>query len=195
MKKFEQDMTRFFRELYEEEQKGLVFGEGPECAELMLIGEAPGAEEALKGRPFVGKAGRNLDEFLRLSGFERPKLYITNVVKFRPVKKSNAGRMVNRTPNREEVQQFLPWLHREIELVDPQVVVTLGNTALRAIMGKHVVIGDVHGRFQKKEGRLVYPMYHPASVIYNRSLSEIYLADVQRLGVWRRENMHASSCI
>lgn len=188
MKKFKQEITRFFKDLYEGEQKVLVFGEGADHAALMLIGEAPGAEEVLQGHPFVGKAGRNLDEFLGLSGFVREQLYITNVVKFRPCKVSEAGRTVNRTPTREEVELFLPWLLREIEIVKPRVIVTLGNTALRAIMGKGATIGAMHGRFQKLGDRLVYPMYHPASVIYNRALRDTYLADVDRLRSWREQS-------
>lgn len=188
MKKYKQEMIRFFRDLYEGEQKVLVFGEGEAHAAIMLVGEAPGEQEALLGRPFVGKAGKNLDEFLALSGFVREQLYITNVVKFRPVKESDAGRMVNRTPSREEVELFLPWLQREIALIKPECVVTLGNTALRALMGKGRAIGELHGRFQMlADGQLVYPMYHPASVIYNRSLREPYIADVRRLARWRED--------
>ncbi|MDL2206161.1 uracil-DNA glycosylase [Eubacteriales bacterium OttesenSCG-928-N13] len=185
MKKFKQEMTRFFRELYQGEQKVLVFGEGEEHAAIMLIGEAPGEQESLSGRPFVGKAGRNLDEFLALSGFDRAQLYITNTVKFRPVRTSDAGRTVNRTPSREEIELFLPWLRREIALVKPECVVTLGNTALRALMGNKVTIGAVHGRFQMIDGQLIYPMYHPASVIYNRALRDTYLEDIRRLADWR----------
>ncbi len=187
MQKFKQDLTRFVRDLYEGEQKVLVFGEGAPKAEIMLIGEAPGAEEALKGRPFVGKAGKNLDEFLQLSGFAREQLYITNTVKFRPVKTSDAGRTVNRTPTREEVELFLPWLTREIALVKPQCVVTLGNTALRAILGRSETIGAVHGRFLMHGDQLIYPMYHPASVIYNRALRDTYVQDVRRLSGWREQ--------
>ncbi len=184
MKKINQEMTKFFRELYAGEDKVLVFGEGAKNARIMLVGEAPGAQEALLGRPFVGKAGKNLDEFLELSGFKREELYITNVVKFRPTKTSAAGRTINRTPTREEVQLFLPWLKREIAYIKPECVVTLGNTALSALHGKSV-IGVVHGQFLEAEGRLLYPIYHPASLIYNRSLVDTYREDLERLAQWR----------
>ncbi len=188
MKKFRAEMTAFFREVYPGEQKLFVFGEGAEHAAVMLVGEAPGAQEALQGKPFVGKAGKNLDEFLQLSGFDRAELYITNTVKFRPVKTSQKGTVSNRTPSREEVALFLPWLQKEIALVKPECVVTLGNTALRALAGSKMAIGEVHGRFQMLPGgQLLYPMYHPASVIYNRALRDTYIEDVLRLKGWREQ--------
>ena len=184
MIKLNQEMTKFFRELYAGEDKVLVFGEGKRHAKLMLVGEAPGAQETLQGRPFVGKAGKNLDEFLELSGFRREELYITNVVKFRPTKISAAGRAVNRAPTREEVQLFLPWLKKEIAYIKPECVVTLGNTALAALSGK-AVIGAVHGQFLTADGLTLYPIYHPASLIYNRALAEPYREDLLRLARWR----------
>lgn len=189
MRKLKQEMTDFFGELYEGQQRVLVFGEGDRNAALMLVGEAPGEQETLQGRPFVGKAGKNLDEFLALSGFARADLYITNTVKFRPVRVSAAGRVSNRPPTREEVALFLPYLRREIELVDPRVVVTLGNTPLRALYDKKAAIGEVHGCFLPYGGRLLYPMYHPASLIYNRSLEGAYRDDILRLKQWREETL------
>jgi len=184
MKKLNQEMAQFFRTLYAGEEKVLVFGEGRKNARIMLVGEAPGAQEALLGRPFVGKAGKNLDKFLEMTGFRREDLYITNVVKFRPTKISAAGRTINRTPTREEVQLFLPWLKKEIDSIKPDCIVTLGNTALSALCGK-VVIGQVHGQFLEAEGRVVYPIYHPASLIYNRALADTYREDLLRLARWR----------
>jgi DNA polymerase len=186
MKKLNQEMEKFFRELYAGEEKVLVYGEGAKKARIMLVGEAPGAQEALMGRPFVGKAGKNLDEFLEISGFKREELYITNVVKFRPTRISAAGRTVNRAPTREEVQLFLPWLKKEIASIKPECVVAMGNTALTALYGK-AVIGAVHGQFLEAEGRLLYPVYHPASLIYNRALADTYREDLLRLANWREE--------
>ena len=154
----------------------------------MLVGEAPGEQETLQRRPFVGKAGKNLDEFLELAGIDRGELYVSNTVKFRPTKISNAGRVVNRAPTREEVKLFLPWLRREIALVAPEVVVTLGNVPLKALFGPRAVIGDVHGQFQDAEGARLYPMYHPASLIYNPALRSVYAEDIQRLAGWLREH-------
>ena len=108
------ELERLIAELYEGERKILVHGEGAPEARVMLVGEAPGEQETLQGRPFVGKAGKNLNEFLELAGLRREELYVTNAVKFRPTKLSAAGRIVNRPPTREEVQLFLPWLRREI---------------------------------------------------------------------------------
>lgn len=184
MDKLRQELDKLIGEVYEDEKKVLVHGEGSIGARVMLIGEAPGEQETLKRRPFVGKAGKNLDEFLDLAGLERSQLYVSNTVKFRPTKISAAGRVVNRPPTREEIELFLPWLRREMELVKPEVVVTLGNVPLKALMGRKAVIGDVHGSFQDVDGLRIYPMYHPASLIYNPSLREVYAADIRRLALW-----------
>ena len=181
-----EELNRLIADLYEGEKKILVHGEGEIGARVMLVGEAPGEQETLQGRPFVGKAGRNLDEFLELAGLERSALYVTNAVKFRPTKRSAAGRTVNRPPTREEVSLFLPWLRREIELVAPEVIVTLGNVPLRALTGPKAVIGDVHGAFQDADGLRLYPMYHPASLIYNPALRPVYAEDIRRLSAHLR---------
>ena len=181
-----EELNRLIADLYEGEKKILVHGEGEIGARVMLVGEAPGEQETLQGRPFVGKAGKNLDEFLELAGLARSQLYVTNAVKFRPTKRSAAGRTVNRPPTREEVSLFLPWLRREIELVAPEVIVTLGNVPLRALTGPKAVIGDVHGAFQNADGLRLYPMYHPASLIYNPALREVYAEDIRRLSAHLR---------
>lgn len=181
-----EELNRLIADLYEGEKKILVHGEGEIGARVMLVGEAPGEQETLQGRPFVGKAGKNLNEFLELAGLERSQLYVTNAVKFRPTKRSAAGRTVNRPPTREEVSLFLPWLRREIELVAPEVIVTLGNVPLRALTGPKAVIGDVHGAFQDADGLRLYPMYHPASLIYNPALREVYAEDIRRLSAHLR---------
>lgn len=184
MDKLRTELEKLIGEVYEEDRKILVHGEGKPGARVMLIGEAPGEQETLQRRPFVGKAGKNLDEFLELAGIDRSELYVSNTVKFRPTKISAAGRVVNRPPTREEINLFLPWLKREMELVQPEMVVTLGNVPLKALMGSKVVIGDVHGSFQQVNGVRLYPMYHPASLIYNPSLRETYAGDIRRLAGW-----------
>ncbi len=182
MRRFQEELSAFFRELYVDEQKTLVFGEGNEHARVMMVGEAPGEQEVREGRPFAGKAGKNLDEFLALSGLKRDEMYITNTVKFRPVRVSSAGRTVNRPPTTEEVKLSAPWLMREIGLVQPQVVVTLGNVPLKALLDRSKTVGALHGQWiEWKDGIRVYPMYHPASLIYNPSLGAVYEADVLRL--------------
>ena len=180
------ELEKLIAEIYEGEKKVLVHGEGSLNPRLMLIGEAPGEQETLQRRPFVGKAGKNLDEFLELAGIDRTQLYVSNTVKFRPTKISAAGRCVNRPPTREEIKLFLPWLKREIETVQPEIVVTLGNVPLKALTSPATVIGDVHGSFIESEGVKIYPMYHPASMIYNPSLREVYAGDIRRLSLHLR---------
>lgn len=180
MDHFRRELSDFIQKLYEGEHKVLVFGEGPVGARVMMIGEAPGEQESLRGRPFVGKAGKNLDAFLEAAGMDRGELYVTNTVKFRPTKLSPAGRVVNRPPTQEEVRLFLPFLLREIGLISPKYVITLGNVPLKALLGRQAAIGDAHGRFIDWNGRVLYPMYHPASVIYNPALKDVYSRDVAR---------------
>jgi uracil-DNA glycosylase family 4 len=172
--------------------KRIVFGQGRLGADVVLIGEAPGAQEEEQGKPFVGKAGKNLDEFLLLSGMNRDALYITNVVKFRPTKTKGKS-LSNRPPNREEIQMCLPFLWRELRLVDPALVVTLGNVALKAVYGSSTKIGDVHGRYLHVpvEGKAytLYALYHPASIIYNPSLREVYLQDLKGLASWKTHGL------
>ena len=191
LEKLRSDLEKLIGELYEGEHKILVHGEGDPGARVLLVGEAPGEQETLQRRPFVGKAGKNLDEFLELAGIDRGQLYVTNAVKFRPTKLSAAGRTVNRPPTREEVKLFLPWLLREIALVRPEVVVSLGNVPLKALIGARTVIGDVHGQFQALEGARLYPMYHPASLIYNPALRPVYAQDIHRLADWLHEDRAA----
>lgn len=190
MQSFNAKMTRFFQDLWPAEEKPLVFGEGnSDHPPVMLIGEAPGEQESLQGRPFVGKAGKNLDGFLRVLEMNREDIYISNVVKIRPTKVSEKGRTSNRPPNKEELALFTPYLYEEILRVQPGMIVTLGNVALKALCGPRVIIGDMHGkvtevtvRHEKQEGTFkLFPLYHPASIIYNRSLQEVYDEDLQVL--------------
>ena len=186
MEKFRAELAAFVAGVYEGEKKLLVFGEGPIGAKVLLVGEAPGEQESLQGRPFVGRAGKNLDHFLEVAGLSRRELYVTNLVKFRPTKISPAGRLVNRTPTQEEIRLFQPWLLREIAMIRPECVVTLGNVPLRALAGNECVIGAAHGRFLRVEVGRVYAMYHPASVLYNPALRQTYREDLERLAAHLR---------
>lgn len=184
-------MDRLYEEMKkmsEEKFPGRRFipGEGCKKPELVLVGEAPGGEEEKQGRPFVGKAGKNLSKFLAALGLERSDIYITNVVKLRPTKiNPKTGRASNRPPDRDELESFTPYLHREIELLSPKFVVTLGNFALKAITGdKKAVIGDMHGKVKEMRTYKLFPLYHPASVIYNRSLKAVYDEDIKMLGTF-----------
>ena len=177
------------------EYRSPVFGEGGVQSGALLIGEAPGAEETKLGRPFVGKAGKQLDALIALFGVERSEVYISNTVKYRPVVRSPKS-VRNRTPLPAEVAASLPLLQREIELICPRVLLTLGNTPLKAIYQlagqKPPVIGSVHGTEQTltvgTRSVILIPLYHPASGIYNRSLVEVMERDATSAGTVIRRN-------
>ncbi len=177
------EMDGFFRSLWPGQDKSLVFGEGNAKAPgIMLIGEAPGEHEVLEKRPFVGKAGKNLDEFLALANLKREDIYISNVVKIRPSVEGVGGRQRNRAPSREEIALFKPYLLREIALVKPRVIVTLGNVPLKTVYDEKAVIGKCHGQWlNTPDGRTLYALYHPASIIYRRELKAVYEEDILRL--------------
>lgn len=181
--KYKQELRQFIAGVMPERENALVFGEGPEQPVLMLLGEAPGEQETLLGRPFVGKAGKNLDHFLELAQLRREEIYISNTVKYRPTKTGKTGRLSNRPPTREEIALFRPWLLREIAEVRPRLVATLGNVPLQAVTNSRVTIGEVHGRqiAAGETGLSLVALYHPASLIYNRKLEPVYEADVRRL--------------
>lgn len=178
--------TRFealVQEVYAPEEKVVVRGEGNLSARLIMVGEAPGEQETVQRRPFVGKAGKNLMEFLEVLEWEREDIYITNVVKFRPYKVHPAkGTLSNRTPRADEIALCYHLLLAEIDLVGPKVVVTLGNTALKTLRDdRAVTIGDVHGRPLDMGAWVLFPLYHPASIIYNRALKATYANDIAAL--------------
>ena len=160
----------------------LVLGYGNPNAEIMLIGEAPGREEVMAGQPFLGKAGKNLDEFLAATGLVREQLYLTNVVKFRPTRISPKGTVSNRPPTQEEIALCMPYLEEEIAQANPWLILTLGNVALQAMLGKEAKIGQYHGRATQRDAkRTVFALYHPASIIYNPKLKETYAEDLALL--------------
>lgn len=162
----------------------IIFGNGTENSDILLIGEAPGGEEEKLGKPFVGNAGKNLDKFLEILEIERKKIYITNVVKLRPFKFSpKTNKPINRSPNKKEIDFFKEYLYREIEEINPKIIVTLGNVSLKAVFrdGK-AVIGNYHGKLWNGIfGFNVFPLYHPASIIYNRELEKVYSDDLKNL--------------
>ncbi len=170
---------------FDKTSSDMVYGEGPSGAQLCLVGEAPGAEETRLSRPFVGRAGKNLDEFLAAVHLQRSDIYITNVVKFRPFKISAKGTLSNRPPEKHEIACMAPLLLREIEAVGPRVVVTLGNVPLKCLAGISATIGAHHaapmtaGALSHKF--MLFPLYHPASIIYNPSLRTVYDQDLIKL--------------
>ena len=134
-----------------------VFGVGNRAARLMVIGEAPGAEEDRQGEPFVGRAGQLLNSMLRAAGFERGEVFIANVLKCRPPH--------NRDPSEEETERCLPYLRRQIELVNPEVILCVGRIAAQRLLGTDTPIGRLRGRVHELEGRPVVVTYHPAYLL------------------------------
>ena len=182
----DEKIINFIKTRFAGEKDHIVLGEGKEThPAIMLVGEAPGAQEVIEKRPFVGRAGKNLNAFLQTVALEREELYVSNVVKFRPRKPGKTGKDINRTPSLTEVEAFLPCLFEEVAMVSPKVIVSLGNTPLYAFTGEKN-IGQVHGKMMtvKIEERdyNLFPLYHPAAVIYNRSLTKVYEEDVRKLG-------------
>jgi uracil-DNA glycosylase family 4 len=153
-----------------------VPGEGPAEAAIMFIGEGPGFHEDRQGRPFVGAAGKFLEELLTSIGLDRTKVYITNLVKCRP-----PG---NRDPREDELEVCTSsYLERQIEAINPKVIVTLGRFSMARYF-PNARISSVHGRAQPVNGRLVVPMYHPAAALHQPALRSAIEADFQRLPDW-----------
>ena len=183
MDKYKQELRAFLASVMPGKENALVFGEGPKRPKLMLIGEAPGEQESLQGRPFVGKAGKNLDHFLELVQLRREEIYISNTVKIRPTKVGKTGRISNRPPTKDEMALFRPWLIREIEEIQPLMIATLGNVPLQAVTRSRQTIGQVHGTVipAGETGLPLFALYHPASLIYNRALTDVYEQDIRVL--------------
>ena len=152
---------------------------------LMFIGEAPGGQEEAQGTPFVGQAGQQLQGFLDAVGLRRDAIWISNTVKIRPIRISPTGSVANRTPTPQEIALFAPLLHREILLVHPRFLVTLGNVPLHALDTDAPTIGACHGETRRALIRGIpiplIPLYHPASLIYKPALRDAYQADMMRV--------------
>ena len=149
-----------------------VPGEGDYGAEVMFIGEGPGYHEDRQGRPFVGNAGQFLNELLGLAGLSRHDVYITNVVKCRPPN--------NRDPNPDEIAACAPYLDRQIALINPRIIVTLGRYSMsRFFPGER--ISQIHGMARMVEGRLCVAMYHPAAGLHQASLADVIRSDFRKL--------------
>jgi DNA polymerase len=155
----------------------VVFGVGDPSADLMFVGEAPGYHEDQQGKPFVGQAGKLLDNLLAGIGLERDQVYVANVLKCRP-----PG---NRDPQPDEIEACESHLFRQISLIEPKVVATLGNFATKLLSGKPTGITRVHGAEQETRlgGRrvLLYPLYHPAAALYTPAMLKVLEEDFSRL--------------
>jgi len=151
-------------------RKTVVFGVGDIHSPLMFVGEAPGADEDEQGEPFVGKAGQLLTKIIQTMGLTRETVYIGNILKCRPdTPGQSAG---NRKPTSEEMKTCIPYLHEQIDLIRPKVIVALGGTAIEGLLGKIVGITRLRGQWQTYRGTPLMPTYHPAYLLRNQALSE-----------------------
>ena len=151
-------------------RKNVVFGVGSPDASLMFVGEAPGADEDQQGEPFVGKAGQLLTKIIQTMGFSRSTVYIANILKCRPdTPGQSAG---NRKPTPEEMQTCIPYLHEQIDLIQPKVIVALGATAVEGLLGKTIGITKLRGQWRTYRNIPLMPTYHPAYLLRNQALSE-----------------------
>lgn len=146
----------------------LVFGVGSPAAKVVFIGEAPGKNEDLQGEPFVGAAGKFLDEMLEMIGLKREDVYITNIVKYRP-----PG---NRDPFPDEKQAFLPYLESQLKVIQPVLVVTLGRHSLNCFL-PDLSISACHGQPKRYQGRVYLPLFHPAAALYNGAMRQTLIDD------------------
>ncbi len=150
----------------------VVPGEGPEDSEVMFIGEAPGWNEDQQGRPFVGSAGKFLDELLESVNLNRSKVYIANVIKCRP--------HGNRDPLPTEIINCRPWLDRQVEIIRPKMIVTLGRYSM-AMFFPGKAIGKIHGTAVERDGTIYFAMYHPAAALHQQRLKQTIKEDMLKI--------------
>ena len=171
-------------------RKNVVFGVGNIDSPLMFVGEAPGADEDEQGEPFVGKAGQLLTKIIQATGLSRADVYIANILKCRP---DTPGQSTgNRKPTSDEMATCIPYLHEQIDLIRPKVIVALGATAVEGLLGKTVGITKLRGNWQMYRGTPLMPTYHPAYLLRNQSLSEKRRVWEDMLAVMEKLGMPAS---
>jgi DNA polymerase len=153
-------------------RKNVVPGEGPASAKIILLGQAPGAMENLKGVPFCGRAGKFLDYLLKIAGITRKKIFITSPIKCFPPK--------NRKPKREEVEACLPWLKKQIEIINPNYFILLGEVAFSVFFPKEK-LKKFRGKWIKKGGKFYFPTYHPAAGLRFPKVRKILEEDFKKL--------------
>ena len=171
--KIAQDITRknICPELAENATQ-LVFGDGNPDADIVFIGEGPGKNEDQQGRPFVGAAGKFLDEMLEHIDMDRGDVYITNIIKYRPPD--------NRDPRPDEINAFMPYLLEQIEVIEPQLIATLGRFSMNVFL-PDLKISQVHGQPKRVKGRVFLPMYHPAAALYNGDQRTMLMDDFAKI--------------
>ena len=151
-------------------RENVVFGVGSIDAQLMFVGEAPGADEDEQGEPFVGKAGQLLTKIIQATSLQRADVYIANILKCRPdTPGQSAG---NRKPTSDEMATCIPYLHEQIDLIRPKVIVALGATAVEGLLGKTIGITKLRGAWKTYRGTPLMPTYHPAYLLRNQAMSE-----------------------
>ena len=165
-----------------DKRTSVVFGSGNLQARVVFVGEAPGKNEDLGGKPFIGAAGKLLDELLASADIVRDELYITNVVKCRPP--------ANRNPHAAEINACHSFLHSQLALIDPDVVVTLGAFAMRAMLGGNQSITQLRGKSQHLGKFVVLPVFHPAAALYDPTKREVLLHDFSVLGDILKDEHH-----
>ena len=164
-----------------EGRTNVVFGEGDPHARVLIVGEAPGKNEDLQGKPFVGAAGKFLDELLEAAGLKREEVFIANVLKCRPPS--------NRNPQANEIETCAPFLRMQTQTIDPLVIVTMGNFATQFILRTGTGITQLRGTVQQAGRFVVLPVFHPAAAIYDRLKRDVLLADFQQVGELVRARM------
>ena len=160
-----------------------VFGVGDPYTNIMFIGEGPGFQEDHKGEPFVGRAGALLDKIIAAMGFSRQTVYIANIVKCHPMKNpSNPELKTNdRPPTQEEMQTCKPYLDKQIEIIAPKVIVTLGSSSTKALLQTEETISSLRGNFKEYHGIKLMPTYHPAALLRNPNLKKDVWHDMQKV--------------
>lgn len=153
-------------------RKNIVFGEGPSDAMIMVVGQAPGAKEDETGRPFIGRAGKLLTYLLGLAGIKREETYITSVLKSFPPK--------NRKPAKEEVECCMPYLKKQIEIINPEKIILLGEVAFSAFFPGEK-LSDFRGKWAKKDGRSYFPTYHPAAGLRFVKMKKVIEKDMRKI--------------
>ena len=158
-------------------QKNLVFGDGNIDSKIMIVGEAPGAQEDILGVPFVGRAGKLLDKMLESINLNRKKVYISNVINYRPPS--------NRRPSDEEIKRYLPHLIQHIEIINPKILLLLGSTALNAIIGNHEVISKARGKWNGIQIGKTKPWtiasFHPAFLMRQPEQKKLAWIDLKMI--------------
>jgi uracil-DNA glycosylase len=154
-----------------------VFGDGNPKSKIVFIGEAPGKDEDIQGKPFVGRAGKFLNEMLEIIGMKRSDIYITNTVKYRPPN--------NRDPEPDEIEECLPWLIEELNFIKPDIIIPLGRHAMMRFFPTEM-ISRVHGKLLHKKIKNIpteyfFPLYHPASALYNGGMRETLIEDFKKI--------------